>query len=77
MGGEYPSGHEFNFYSYTPAATARVVNNWPGEIIFSGFELAENVMTGAQFTVDGPKCDPARAAYEWYMYVSSIANGEC
>lgn len=67
MGGEYPSGREFNFYKYTPDATARVINHWPGEMVFLGYELAENVMAGARFTVEGPKCDPARAAYEWSM----------
>lgn len=70
MGGEYPSGREFNFYSYSPSATARVVNTWPGKMIFSGKELGDTVMTGARFTTQGPRCDPARAAYEWYMYVS-------
>lgn len=66
MGGKYPSGQEFNFYSYSPSTTAHVVNNWPGRMVFSGKELGSNVLTAARFTVEGPKCDPSRAAYEWF-----------
>lgn len=66
MGGQYPSGREFNFYWYSPAVTAHLVSTWPGRMVFSGNELGINVMTAARFTVEGPKCDPSRAAYEWY-----------
>ena len=33
MGGAYPQGREFNFYSYAPA-TARVVGDWPTPVSF-------------------------------------------
>lgn len=70
MGGGYPAGHEFNFYADNPAATAHVVNTWPGPMTFLGAELGENVLSGAQLTVEGPEDDPVRAAYKWYTYGS-------
>ncbi|TVY12826.1 hypothetical protein LARI1_G009161 [Lachnellula arida] len=67
MGGEYPSGSEYNFYGGNPALTAHVVNNWQGRITFSGSELGGNVTSGAPLTVEGPESDPVRAAYRWYI----------
>jgi len=68
MGGGYPAGYGFNFYYDNPAATAHVVNTWPGPMTFSGTELGKNVFSGAQLTVEGPEDDPVRAAYMWYTY---------
>ena len=67
MGGEYPSGWEFNFGGNTPLSTAHVVNNWPGNITFSGTELGGKVSAGAQLTIQGPVTDPVVAAYKWYV----------
>lgn len=67
MGGEYPSGREYNFWGDNPIATAHVVNNWKGRITYSGLELGVNVMSGASLTVEGPENDPVRAAYRWYV----------
>lgn len=66
MGGEYPSGYEFNFWGDNPVHTAHVVNNWPGKVTFSGLEMGKGVMSGAKLTVKGPANDPVRKAYEWY-----------
>jgi len=67
MGGSYPSGWEYNFGGYSPLTTAHLVNNWAGRITFSGSELGGNVMSGARFIVEGPKHDPVKAAYQWYV----------
>ena len=67
MGGEYPSGREYNFYGDNPTATAHVVSNWKGRISYSGIELGANVASGAPLTVYGPERDPVRAAYRWYV----------
>lgn len=69
MGGGYPSGHEFNFWGNNPLATAHVVNTWPQSVpvTFLGFEVGEQVSTGARFTVEGPQNDPVKAAYAWYV----------
>ncbi|KAJ9637124.1 hypothetical protein H2199_007410 [Coniosporium tulheliwenetii] len=68
MGGEYPSGYEFNFWGDNPLHTAHVVNNWPGKITFSGLKMGKNVVSGAKLTVEGPANDPVRKAYEWYRF---------
>ncbi|PLB36802.1 inosine-uridine preferring nucleoside hydrolase-domain-containing protein [Aspergillus candidus] len=66
MGGEYPSGHEFNFFGHNITAAADVVNTWPGRVTFIGFELGRDVYSGGQLMVDGPESDPVNAAYRWY-----------
>jgi hypothetical protein len=45
MGGEYPSGREWNFYQ-DPGASRRVAEGWPTPITFVGFELGEKIITG-------------------------------
>ncbi|KAI8623600.1 inosine/uridine-preferring nucleoside hydrolase [Xylariaceae sp. FL1651] len=68
MGGEYPSGHEFNFWGDNPLTTAHVVNNWQGNMVFSGFEMGGNVLSGENLINHGPPSDPVRRAYVWYTY---------
>jgi hypothetical protein len=71
MGGEYPAGREYNFWGDNPTATAHVVDNWPGRITYSGFELGQDITSGASLTVEGPENDPVRAAYRWYVGYNS------
>jgi hypothetical protein len=59
MGGQYPTGTEFNFRNQ-PAAAARVTARWPTPIVYSGFEVGEKVVTAAS----GP--GPVARAYELY-----------
>ncbi|PHH91257.1 hypothetical protein CDD83_1174 [Cordyceps sp. RAO-2017] len=66
MGGEYPSGHEFNFFGNNATAAAYVVDTWPGRITFSGFEMGKDVYSGADLMVRGPEKDLVGAAYRWY-----------
>jgi hypothetical protein len=72
MGGEYPSGHEYNFAGYNATATAEVVNSWPGRVTFSGFEMGKDVYSGARLMVEGPVEDPVNAAYRWYKSVAHM-----
>lgn len=67
MGGQYPSGREYNFWGDNPITTAHVVNDWPGHITYLGSNQGDNVMSGAPLTVEGPENDPVRAAYRWYV----------
>lgn len=56
MGGVYPSGREWNFYQDTEA-TSYVLSVWPTDILFSGFEIGNKVMTGRKmrkFETDHP-----------------------
>ncbi|KAK0385670.1 hypothetical protein NLU13_6847 [Sarocladium strictum] len=68
MGGQYPSGSEFNFFGDSPYHTAHVVNNWAGRMTFSGNEMGGNVYSGKGLLDNGPKNDPAKRAYFWYNY---------
>ncbi|KAB5536246.1 inosine/uridine-preferring nucleoside hydrolase [Coniochaeta sp. 2T2.1] len=68
MGGDYPSGYEYNFWGDNPLHTAHVINNWPGRITFSGYSMGLNVTSGSRFMREGPSSDPVRAAYLWYTY---------
>lgn len=64
MGGQYPSGKEWNFYQDADAA-AYVINHWPTPVVFAGFELGKDVLTGAQLRTLPPK-NPVRRSYELY-----------
>jgi len=61
MGGQYPSGLEYNF-SVMADATKYVVENWPTPMVFSGFEIGSPIKTGSllEFT---PTENPVREIY--------------
>ncbi|KAI1205412.1 nucleoside hydrolase [Annulohypoxylon truncatum] len=69
MGGEYPSGWEFNFGGGDPASTYRVVNNWPRSVpvTYSGGELGGNIYSGETLTREALPDSPVLAAYQWYV----------
>lgn len=68
MGGQYPSGSEYNFFGDNPLHTAHVINTWAGRITFSGTELGGHVFSGAGLLSSGPKTDPTLKGYAWYNY---------
>lgn len=45
MAGRFPEGKEFNIY-IDSVSSKYVYENWPGEIIFSGFEIGWEIRTG-------------------------------
>ena len=45
MAGKFPQGKEFNIYMDS-TASKYVYKNWPGEIIFTGFEIGWEIRTG-------------------------------
>jgi inosine-uridine nucleoside N-ribohydrolase len=45
MAGKFPEGKEFNIYMDS-TASKNVYENWPGEIIFTGFEIGWEIRTG-------------------------------
>lgn len=65
MGGAFPKGREYNFFK-VPSATKYVVENWPGKILFSGFEIGKVVMTGSRLAAKTPAGNPVRRAYALY-----------
>lgn len=67
MGGMYPAGKEANFYRPDPASTVFSVNHWPGKVIFAGWELGNEIITGGIFLKNYLKQDsPVWRAYELY-----------
>jgi pyrimidine-specific ribonucleoside hydrolase len=45
MAGKFPEGREFNVFMDS-SSSEYVFNEWPGKIIFTGFEIGEKVFTG-------------------------------
>ncbi|GAG15741.1 unnamed protein product, partial [marine sediment metagenome] len=64
MGGKFPEGREANLINDGPAA-AHAIANWPTPIIFSGWEIGQEIMTGAGLR-KAPEGTPVRRAYELY-----------
>lgn len=69
MGGQYPSGWEFNFGGEDPESTAYVVKHWPEDVpvTYSGFELGGNIFSGQNLIEHSPPDSPILAAYQWYV----------
>lgn len=61
MGGDYPSGNEYNFNQDAASAVA-FVNNYPGRIEFMGFTIGTTVLTGQRVIDECPVGDPVRVA---------------
>lgn len=63
MAGMFPEGKEFNVYC--DAIASRVVaEQWPTEIIFSGFEIGEKILTGKQLVRMNAVNNPVKEVYE-------------
>ncbi len=45
MAGKFPAGREYNVFK-DAAASKKVYDNWPTEIVFSGFEIGQKIKTG-------------------------------
>ncbi len=67
MGGMFPKGKEANFYRPDPGSTKFAVDNWPGEVVFAGWEIGNEIITGAEYLKKSlPKESPVWRAYELY-----------
>jgi len=64
MGGRFPEGREANLINDGPAA-AYAIRHWPTPIVFSGWEIGNEIMTGAGLR-KAPERSPVRRAYELY-----------
>jgi inosine-uridine nucleoside N-ribohydrolase len=71
MGGQYPDstshpdGKEYNF-AMDAAATYAVIPGWPTPIVFGGYELGVDIVTGAALQEKTPPDNPVRSAYQLY-----------
>ena len=63
MGGQFPSGREANI-RWDTEASVEAIDKWPGEIIFSGWEIGL-MDTGADI-LDLPESNPVRRAYQLF-----------
>jgi len=62
MAGKFPEGREFNVLIDSTASEI-VFNNWPTEIIFSGFEIGQKVITGYPLSQAEDIDSPIKTAY--------------
>jgi purine nucleosidase len=65
MGGEFPEGKEFNIASFPDEARAFLAE-WPVPIVFVGFEVGVDVITGRSFPPGAERNSPVAAAYRRY-----------
>lgn len=67
MGGQFPEGKEANFYRPDPQSTNYCVNNFEKEIVFCGWEVGNQIITGGKWLKDQLEPDhPVYRAYELY-----------
>ena len=50
-----------------PSTAQAVVQNWPTPILFSGFEIGVDIMTGLRLYQETPVDNPVRKAYELFI----------
>lgn len=62
MAGKFPEGREFNI-KMDSAASVYVFNNWPGEIIFTGFEIGWEIRTGLRLIKSDIKNSPVKDVF--------------
>ena len=62
MAGRFPEGKEFNIYMDS-AASKYVYENWPGEVIFTGFEIGSEIHTGLKLIKSDIKNSPVKDVF--------------
>ena len=62
MAGAFPEGKEFNVYCDAQASHV-VMEQWPTEILFSGFEIGNVILTGKKLVQMDVKNSPVKDAY--------------
>ncbi|HHT29158.1 nucleoside hydrolase [Petrimonas mucosa] len=66
MAGRFPEGREFNLF-VDSVSSAYAFEHWPTPILFSGFEIGNQIMTGNRLaTLDGGT-NPAAWAYQYNL----------
>jgi inosine-uridine nucleoside N-ribohydrolase len=62
MAGMFPEGREFNVFMDS-AASVSLFTKWPGEILFTGFEIGNRILTGLKLTAPEVKNSPVKEVY--------------
>ena len=62
MAGKFPEGREFNVFMDSTASKF-VYENWPGEVIFTGFEIGSEIHTGLKLIKSDIKNSPVKDVF--------------
>lgn len=62
MAGSFPEGKEFNVFMDS-VSSEYVFNEWPGKVIFSGFEIGSKIFTGLRLIESGAGGSPVRDVF--------------
>jgi inosine-uridine nucleoside N-ribohydrolase len=62
MAGWFPEGREFNIYKDS-TASIYVFENWPGEIIFTGYEIGKEIHTGLRLIKSDIQNSPVKDVF--------------
>jgi pyrimidine-specific ribonucleoside hydrolase len=62
MAGRFPEGKEFNIFMDS-AASKFVYENWPGEVIFTGWEIGSEIHTGLKLIKSDIKNSPVKDVF--------------
>jgi pyrimidine-specific ribonucleoside hydrolase len=62
MAGMFPEGREFNVYMDS-VSSKYVYENWPGEVIFTGFEIGSQIHTGLRLIKSDIKNSPVKDVF--------------
>jgi inosine-uridine nucleoside N-ribohydrolase len=69
MAGKFPSGKEFNVY-IDSVSSKKVFENWPGKIVFTGFEVGSRIFTGLRLINSDIRNSPVKDVFRISMAVS-------
>lgn len=70
MAGWFPEGREFNIYMDS-TASKYTYENWPSEIIFTGFEIGSKIHTGLRLVNSSVAKSPVRDVFRISMPLSA------
>jgi len=62
MAGGFPEGREFNVF-IDSVSSKYAFENWPGEVIFSGFEIGKEILTGLRLMSSPVQNSPVRDVF--------------
>lgn len=62
MAGRFPEGKEFNVFKDS-TASINVYENWPGEVIFTGFEIGWEIRTGLRLIKSPMQNSPVKDVF--------------
>lgn len=72
MGGQFPEGKEANFYRPDPESTQITVDRWPGKVVYSGWEIGNEIITGGDYLKKS--LSPESPVYQGYKLYNDFAG---